>query len=172
MKDTGVDPTRDLCSSGDMKVGRDVMRVVAGMDQVVKSQYWPITFKLSTCNTDPGHDSSSHTTMSSVPHDSQAAVLLAHVVAQIQSNIDFLLAQNYISPSDVTAIVSRLPAANLVDQLASRTQAMSVGAPQTPVRRGIPAPPSGRKTQAKALWAYNVDGHVCLSYLNIRRVIK
>ncbi|KIM84783.1 hypothetical protein PILCRDRAFT_368967 [Piloderma croceum F 1598] len=88
----------------------------------------------------------------------QAATLLAHVVSQIQSNVDFLLAQNYISPSDASAIISRLPGNNTVDQLVPRTQAMCVGSPQTPIRRGIPAPPLAHRLQARALWAYNVDG--------------
>jgi len=87
----------------------------------------------------------------------QAATLLAHVVSQIQSNVDFLLAQNYISPADASSIVSLLPAGT-VDQLAPRTQPMPVGSQQTPTRRGIPAPPLAHRLQARALWAYNVNG--------------
>jgi LAS seventeen-binding protein 1/2 len=98
-----------------------------------------------------------HTTM---PHDPQAAALLAHVVSQIQSNVDFLLAQNYISPSDASSIVSLLPAGT-VDQLA---QPIPVGSPQTPTRRRIPAPPLAHRLQARALWAYNVNGEVCTNF--------
>jgi hypothetical protein len=106
--------------------------------------------------------------MSPTPHDPQAAALLAHVVSQIQSNVDFLRAQNYISPSDASAIISRLPAGNTVDQLAPRIQAVCVGSPQTPTRRGIPAPPLVHRLQARALWAYNVDGQVCTNlYLDV-----
>ena len=103
-----------------------------------------------------------HTTM---PRDPQAAALLAHVVSQIQSNVDFLLAQNYISPSDASSIVSLLPAGT-VDQSAPRTQPVPVGSPspQTPTRRGIPAPPLAHRLQARALWAYNVNGQVCTNF--------
>jgi hypothetical protein len=138
LKDAGVEPTSVLCSSAEMKVGRDVMSVVAG---IFGGSDTPIIM---------------HTTM---PRDPQAAALLAHVVSQIQSNVDFLLAQNYISPSDASSIVSLLPAG-------TRTQPIPVGSPspQTPTRRGIPAPPLAHRLQARALWAYNVNGQVCTNF--------
>ena len=101
----------------------------------------------------------SHTTMST-PSDPQAAALLAHVVSQMKSNVDFLVSQNYISQSDASAIVSRLPPVAGINQLTPQIQGISVEAPEAPVRRGIPAPPV-RKLQARALWAYNMDGQVC-----------
>ena len=38
LKDAGVDPTSVLCSSADMKVGRDVMSVVAGIQ--LREKVW------------------------------------------------------------------------------------------------------------------------------------
>jgi hypothetical protein len=75
----------------------------------------------------------------------------------MKSNVDFLVSQNYISQSDASAIVSRLPPVAGINQLTPQIQGISVEAPEAPVRRGIPAPPV-RKLQARALWAYNMDG--------------
>jgi len=56
------------------------------------------------------------------------------------------------------AIVSKLPKAAAVNNLVSRSYAAPIGAPPAPVRLGIPAPAT-HKVQARALWAYNEDGH-------------
>lgn len=95
----------------------------------------------------------------STPRDPQATALLAHVVSQMQSNVDFLVSQNYISSSDASTIMSRLPTDAGVNHIVPRAQAMSVSAPQAPARRGVPAP-SRNVQQARALWAYNEHGQV------------
>jgi hypothetical protein len=69
-----------------------------------------------------------HTTMVN-PSDPQAAALLAHIVSQITSNVDFLVSQNYMSQSDASIIVSKLTTDAVVNQPASRAQVMLVGAP-------------------------------------------
>ena len=40
--------------------------------------------------------------------DSKVFAILNHVVSQTQQNIDFLVSQNFISPSDASIIVSNL----------------------------------------------------------------
>lgn len=100
------------------------------------------------------------TTMST-PSDIRAAALLAHVVSQLQSNIDFLVSQNYISSSDASVIMSKLPALSGETQIVSQAQAMSINHPVAPARRGIPSPPPpSRRFQARALWSYNENGQV------------
>jgi len=95
------------------------------------------------------------------PSDVKAAALLAHVVSQMQSNVDFLVSQNYISSSDASVIMSRLPTASGENQFTSQVQAMSINPSAGPGRRGIPPPPppATRRVQARAVWAYNEDGH-------------
>lgn len=98
------------------------------------------------------------TTMSrSTPSDPQAAALLAHVVSQMQQNVDFLVAQNYITQADASAIVSKLP-----NSSANRSVAT---APLGRVGLVPPPPAPGPRTfQARALWAYNENGQVSISY--------
>lgn len=70
--------------------------------------------------------------------------LLAHVVSQVQQNVEFLVSQNYLPRSDASAFLSKL---NNVSPGA---------APAMPT-------PFARKTQpvmAKATWGYNEDGAV------------
>jgi hypothetical protein len=105
------------------------------------------------------------------PSDPQAAALLAHIVSQITSNVDFLVSQNYMSQSDASIIVSKLTTGAVVNQPASRAQVMPVGAPQAPHRRGMLAPPA-RKVQARALWAYNKDGQVCTPPLSTSTLVN
>ena len=95
----------------------------------------------------------------------QAAALLAHVVSQMQSNVDFLVSQNYISQVDASAIMARLPsdAPSPVASITAATQRMGVSAiplaPVAPARMAPPAPVQAQQ-QARALWAYNEDGRV------------
>jgi hypothetical protein len=86
-----------------------------------------------------------------MPSDPQATALLTHVLSQMQHNVDFLVAQNYISSLDASAIMSKLPSA------AGAPQATAAVAP--PPRRNAP-PPAPRTVTARALWAYNENGQV------------
>lgn len=93
------------------------------------------------------------------PQDPQAAALLSHVVSQIEANVDFLASQGYISQSDASAILTKLPngqnnatAPTGITGLASRVSNMVVGAPRAP-------PASAARPQARALWPY--QGDVC-----------
>ncbi|KDQ57039.1 hypothetical protein JAAARDRAFT_130934 [Jaapia argillacea MUCL 33604] len=92
--------------------------------------------------------------MISTTSDSQAAAaLLAHVVAQVEQNIQFLNSQNYISTVDAQIILSKLPS----NSPSENTRAATVVPPPI-ARRGIPVPPGPRVVKATALWAYNEDG--------------
>ena len=105
----------------------------------------------------------------STPSDTKAAALLTHVVSQMQSNVDFLVSQNYISSSDASAIMSRLPTSPRDNQIVSQAQAMSINPSVAPGRRGIPPPPPpASRVQARALWPYNEDGHVRITGMQHR----
>ncbi|KJA26351.1 hypothetical protein HYPSUDRAFT_36654 [Hypholoma sublateritium FD-334 SS-4] len=88
------------------------------------------------------------------PQDPQAAALLAHVVSQIEDNVQFLASQNYITQADASAILTKLPNANSnvtpsgISGLANRVSNMALG-------RSAPAVSTLPK--AKALWAYTGD---------------
>jgi hypothetical protein len=101
------------------------------------------------------------------PSDSQATALLAHVVSQVQQNVEFLVSQNYISDADASAFLSKLPNSNSnagINQLAPQVQVMPTNDIVPPLRRGVPPPhPSLRTIQARALWAYNENGQVNIS---------
>jgi hypothetical protein len=83
------------------------------------------------------------------------AILLNHLVNQIQVNVDLLVSQNYISAADGAAIMAKLPAANAAPAVVT-------------VRNNVPAAPvrspsisvSSNVSQCKALWSYNEDGSV------------
>ncbi len=104
------------------------------------------------------------------PSDPQAAALLAHVFSQTQANISFLAAQNYISPTDASELISRLTTAqsrgNTDASLANSMQALAV-VPTNTGRRSAPPPPPPRTQRARAVWAYNEDGRVCRILLSI-----
>ncbi|PSS05490.1 hypothetical protein PHLCEN_2v3772 [Hermanssonia centrifuga] len=95
------------------------------------------------------------------PSDPQTAALLAHVFSQTQANISFLAAQNYISPTDASELISRLTTAqsrgNTDASLANSMQALAV-VPTNTGRRSAPPPPPPRTQRARAVWAYNEDG--------------
>ncbi|KAJ7678550.1 SH3 domain-containing protein [Mycena rosella] len=79
------------------------------------------------------------------------AALLAHVVSQVESNVNFLVSQNYISHSDASAFLAKLPSS-------SAPHAMPMPTPAAP-RRGMSASaPAPAVVQARALWPYNEDG--------------
>lgn len=96
------------------------------------------------------------------PQDSQSAALVAHIISQVESNVEFLASQNIISQADASTILSKLPnTANNnanVDNLASRVNSLGVRAPAS---RPVPSAPAAN--QARALWAYNENGQVSMS---------
>ncbi|KAF9000643.1 SH3 domain-containing protein [Cyathus striatus] len=95
------------------------------------------------------------------PQDPQTAALVAHVVSQIESNVQFLAEQNYISHADASAILTKLPNANTatspnaVSQLANRVKSLALPARTPSALRSVPAAPSVR---ARAIWSYNENG--------------
>jgi hypothetical protein len=109
------------------------------------------------------------------PQDLQAAALLAHVVAQIEHNVNFLASQDYISQNDASSILTKLPnVANSpnpsgINGLAARVSNM-VRNPSTPGTRSPAPPPPARSTlpQVKALWAYSGEVRVQSTLLIIR----
>jgi hypothetical protein len=105
---------------------------------------------------------------------SDPSALLAHIVSQTKSNIDFLVSQNYISQADGKDIIAKLPAAedSAVAALSRQAQHLSLARPSVPdaspepssnpvvpARRGVPPPPR-RAVQVRALWNWNDDGRV------------
>jgi len=73
-------------------------------------------------------------TIMTVANNPEANALLAHVVSQVQQNVEFLVSQNYLPRSDASAFLSKL-------------NNVSPGA-------AAAAP----RSMAKALWNYNEDG--------------
>ena len=105
----------------------------------------------------------------SAPSDPQAAALLAHVLSQTQQNINFLAAQNYISPTEAAELITRLsqgPASHnappVSDSLAASMNNLAVGPMRSaePARRIPPPPPRNNVQKARAVWPYNEDGRV------------
>ncbi|PFH53132.1 hypothetical protein AMATHDRAFT_1556 [Amanita thiersii Skay4041] len=112
--------------------------------------------------------------------DPQVVAMLAHIVSQIEINVEFLVSQNYISRTDATNILSKLPAPS-VDVPASTYQAPAASVMRTPTasfptpnfmpaqvpeaaapppRRNVPPTPTPAAppvVQARAIWGYNED---------------
>lgn len=89
--------------------------------------------------------------------DPQAAAMLAHIVSQVQSNIDFLVSQDYISRFDADQFLGKLPSeatANGVQPMARAPKALAA-----PARRPVPAP---QAPQGRAIWGYNESNSVRL----------
>ena len=93
------------------------------------------------------------------PQDPQNAALVAHIVAQIEQNVNFLASQNYISNGDASAILTRLPNAN-------QSEIPSTGNRPPAIPRPTPAPPT--ITLSRALWAYNENGEVFFLFIDLR----
>ncbi|KAJ3474577.1 hypothetical protein NLI96_g12381 [Meripilus lineatus] len=98
---------------------------------------------------------------------------LSHIISQTQANISFLVANNYLSSTDASDMISRLAEAQ-AKGIANRSTStignsisnLSITPPPQPsvtpppARRNVPPPPP-RYIRARALWAYNEDGRVC-----------
>ena len=109
------------------------------------------------------------------PQDPQNAALLAHIVSQIEQNVNFLASQNYISNGDASAILNRLPNTTQ-NEITSRTANLNIGSRNIPppaIPRSTPAPPT--TILSRALWAYNEDGQVFLTYtcfIDLQLILK
>jgi hypothetical protein len=99
------------------------------------------------------------------PQDPQAAMLLAHVVSQIEQNVNFLAAQNYLSQSDAATILTKLP--NVANTPAMNKLANEFSNVAVSTARAVPPPPRSNPAfpepqesslpRARAIWAYNGD---------------
>ncbi|KAH9481730.1 Unconventional myosin-Ie [Psilocybe cubensis] len=107
------------------------------------------------------------------PQDPQTAALLAHVVSQIEQNVEFLASQNYISQADASAILTKLPNSNQatnhsagpIASLAGRISNLGINRTPSAARAVPPPPPPSRALpQAKALWAYSSNDAEDLSF--------
>lgn len=87
------------------------------------------------------------------------AEYVAHIVGQINQNVNFLVEQGHISRQDGDEILSKLSSAGGGDVKKSAGLLSSIG------RRIIPTPPAkSNVVQARAIWAYNEDGSVCIRF--------
>ena len=166
LKDDGVDATMFLCSSGDTKWGTAVIRFTAG---IVDEDKPFLGLGLHGCDTCCGLLLPLPTIMA--PQNPESAALLAHIVSQLEANVEFLASQNYISHSDASSILSKLPNLsnnnpNAINAITPRFQTLTTTTtPTNPVAVSPPAapriaPPTPQIQQARALWAYNENGQV------------
>lgn len=177
VKEFGVDPTIVVCSSWEVKLGRVEMRLTAGMVEdlinrdflvVVTVTAWSNRSTIVTASNFMRHVTSGFpfqllVTMS--PQDPENAALLAHIVSQIEQNVNFLASQNYISNGDASSILTRLPNTKQ-NEISSRAANLNIGSrnippPPPPIPRSTPAQPT--TTLSRALWAYNENGEVFLT---------
>lgn len=89
----------------------------------------------------------------------EADALLAHVVSQVQQNVEFLVSHNYLAQSDASAFLSKL---GNVRVGGAPVPAMPTPTP-SPFARRSPAVISPQPVMAKAIWGYNEDGAVSIS---------
>ncbi|KAF8623707.1 hypothetical protein AX17_007404 [Amanita inopinata Kibby_2008] len=107
--------------------------------------------------------------------DNRSAAMLAHIISQVQSNVDFLVSQNYISRADASQFLSKLPTSGASNTNTERpasvihhpvqppTAAFPIPTPvvhaittptsSAPTRRQVPSAP--QVSQARAIWGYN-----------------
>lgn len=152
LKDSGVAPTRSLCSSGDTNEGTDEMMVV---ETIVLD-----AMRDCACDCGQGHVWFSPTM--AVPSDAQAKALLAHVASQMQLNVAFLESQNYLSAQDAATmkgIIQRLPAGTTT----VAKVAPAVARTAQDEKQVLADPPKVAPVYARALWAYNENSAVCMS---------
>ncbi|KAJ7721714.1 SH3 domain-containing protein [Mycena maculata] len=79
---------------------------------------------------------------------------LAHIISQTRQNIEFLMAQNQISPDDGRKILAHLPSApdRSMAALEQQTQNLLITPPSSAPPRRL-----GQSVKAKALWGYNEE---------------
>ncbi|KAJ7086059.1 SH3 domain-containing protein [Mycena belliarum] len=99
-----------------------------------------------------------------------SSALLAHIVSQTRQNIEFLISQRQISPSNGREILAKLPAGSdrAIAALEQQTQNLLITPPQT-TPQNYP-PPGVRQSppvRARALWGYN-EGQVNSNDLTFR----
>lgn len=97
-----------------------------------------------------------------VPSDVQAKALLAHVASQMQLNVAFLESQNYLSAQDAATmkeIIRRLPVSTTTDVKVVPAVARTA----QDEKQMLADPPKVAPVYARALWAYNENGAVCMS---------
>ena len=83
--------------------------------------------------------------------------MLAHIVSQVQSNIDFLVSQDYISRFDADQFLAKLPSETTANGVQPTARAPKAWA--TPTCHPIPAP---QAPQGRAIWGYNEGNSVRL----------
>jgi len=88
------------------------------------------------------------------PQDPQNAVLVAHIVSQIEQNVNFLASQNYISNGDASAILTRLP--NVDEKAVANLAIGNRNIPSPAMPHPVPTPSTS--AQSRALWGYNENG--------------
>jgi LAS seventeen-binding protein 1/2 len=111
-----------------------------------------------------------------------SSALLSHILSQTRQNIELLMAHNQIPRYIGQDMLTKLPTASdaAVRDLSEQTRRMTIpspplpppsinyspppGPPSGPPARRIVPPPQPRIQRAKALWAYNENASVSLSY--------
>lgn len=96
--------------------------------------------------------------------DPQAAAMLDHIVSQVQSNIEFLVSQNYISRVEANQFLTKLPSQSTANGLQPTVRAPSFPTPASvaPAHRSVPGPQTPQAVKARAIWGYNQDNAVSL----------
>lgn len=99
--------------------------------------------------------------------DPQAAAMLAHIVSQVQSNIDFLVSQDCISRFDADQFLAKLPSKTTANGVQPTARAPKVSA--APARRPVPTP---QAPQGRAIWGYNEGNSVRLPTMGLDSSFK
>src|SRR6266576_2805170 len=95
--------------------------------------------------------------------DPQAAAMLDHIVSQVQSDIEFLVSQNYISRLDANQFLAKLPAQSAANGVQPTARAPSFPtASVAAAHRSAPASQAPQAVKARAIWGYNQDNAVSI----------
>jgi len=86
--------------------------------------------------------------------DPQAAAMLDHIVSQVQSDIEFLVSQNYISRLDANQFLAKLPSQSAANGVQPTARASSFPTPAS-AHRSVPPPQAPQAVKARAIWGYN-----------------
>jgi len=81
-------------------------------------------------------------------HSSEESVFLAHIVSQLENQVDFLVKHGYISPEDASTFLAKLPSST--PTFPTPTPVFS--STHVPITPPPPVPPS--VPQARVLWAW------------------